>query len=157
MTWNNLDRHALSVLACIMVVSTEARSQKVVADVSAAEVAVLLRSNRGAGAAAAVLSRANGPQSQKKMDEIADTLVAIAVGLDGDDLETGIARAIAAGTLARAGLGHTGIAEKERAIPYAGATPRLMRIVETPNDVGIRASSLKALAALQHTKSCDRS
>lgn len=148
MTWVISALRTAAVLGLTGFSAAEVRAQRVSSDPSPAEVASLLRTSGDPGAALSVLTQARGAQAQKKMDEIADTLVAIAISLPGSDQRSTSTRAIAQATLLQAGLGMTGIVGIDRGIPYSGATDRLMRLVETAQDVGIRGASLFALTQL---------
>lgn len=52
----------------------------------------------------------------------------------------------------RPGHGRTGIVGVEKAVPYNGAATRLMRLVETAEDIGIRGVALRALVGLPNGK-----
>jgi hypothetical protein len=115
---------------------------------TAAEIAQSLRARGGAPGALAVLTQARGDRPRSLLDEIADTLVAIAAGLPGDDSQARETRRQAVKTLAAAGRGKNGIVGVARAVKYPGAEARLMTLVATATDVGIR---FMALAAVQMT------
>jgi len=123
----------------------EAQAQFSRPDPSAAKVAAALRAHGYAPSALVVLTQAHGPRPRRTLDDIADTLVAIAVSVSGDDLLSSRARKEAVHLLAAAGVGHSGIVGVDRAIPYSGAVVRLMRIVETAGDVGVRGMALASL------------
>jgi len=111
-------------------------------------VAASLRKNGSVPGVTIVLTQARGPQSQQTMDEIADSLVVIAASFPGNDLRSAQTRLAAQGALLRAGKGTSGIVGSDRAVPYSGAAVRLMRLVETADDIGIRGASLRALTEL---------
>lgn len=90
--------------------------------------------------AAKFLAQELGPRSAAEVNELADSLVAVAVAVDPHGY-TG-----AEGTLATVALGLAGMSD--RAVPYAGAHNRLVRIVEEGSDVGVRASALRELLRL---------
>jgi hypothetical protein len=127
-------------VAVALVAGSELRSQTVSPDSSAVEVAASLRRDGHAGKALLVLTQAGGRQPQQVMDEVADTLVAIAVSFPGNDASGASTRAVAQTTLLRAAKGESGAvgAGIGRGIPYAGAADRFIRIAETAQDVGIR-------------------
>jgi hypothetical protein len=143
-----IHRGTAIVIVVALVATSELRSQAVSREPNAAEVAALLRSRGDAGGALAVLTQVRGPQPQQNMDEIADSLVAIAVGFPGMDHRGVVTRAAAKETLLLAGLGYNGLVGIDRAVPYAGAADRLMIIAETSNDVGIRSGALRGLTLL---------
>lgn len=143
------NRHeAILALVLAVVATSEGRSQTINREPNATEVAASLRTKGHVGGARAVLSQARGPKSQQQLDEIADTLVAIAAGFPGDDLRGGSTRLAALTTLVLAGQGDNGIVGLDRAVPYAGAAARLMLLAETAQDVGIRGGALSGLLAL---------
>jgi hypothetical protein len=137
-------------VAVALVAGSELRSQTVSPDSSAVEVAASLRRDGHAGKALLVLTQAGGRQPQQVMDEVADTLVAIAVSFPGNDASGASTRAVAQTTLLRAAKGESGAvgAGIGRGIPYAGAADRFIRIAETAQDVGIRGAALWALTQL---------
>lgn len=96
---------------------------------SAAEVAGLLRKQGVAGQALQVLTQTAGPQSTVVMNAIADTLVAIATTLPGDDVRGAQTRMKATETLMLAGIGRGGV-------PFEGAARRLFQIAEKRNSAG---------------------
>jgi len=115
---------------------------------NAVEVAARLRKSGQAGGAVAVLSQARGPEAAKKMDDIADSLVAIAVGFPGQDARGARTRGAALNALVLAGIGSSGVVGTSHGIPYRGAAERLKRISEAAEDVGIRATALLDLTKL---------
>jgi hypothetical protein len=82
------------------------------------------------------------------MDEIADSLVAIAVSFPGKDPRSASTRERALTALLSAGMGASGVFGIERGVPYVGAADRLMQMVETAEDVGIRVAALEGLTRL---------
>jgi len=132
---------ASALLGLTLVSASEVRSQAVSFDPSPAEVASFLRSRGQAGPALAVLTQLRARQSQKKMDEVADSLAAIAIGFPGTGYQPRLTRMNAQIALLESGMGRTGI-------PYSGASDRLMRIVEESQDIGVRASALFGLMEL---------
>lgn len=128
--------------------TTDLYAQAINREPNAAEVAALLRGQGHAGGAVAVLTQAYSLQPRQKMDEIADSLVAIAVGFPGDDLRGARTRGAALSTLSLAGIGTREVTGMDRAVPYTGAADRFMRIAETAQDVGISGGALRALTEL---------
>lgn len=122
-------------------------SQTVRSEPTAAVVASLLRTQAHAGAALSVLRQAHGAVPKQSLDEIADSLVAIAATFPGMDLRGVQTRNAALTTLLLAGRGGV-----DDAVPYAGAVERLMRIAQTAQDAGIQASALRGLTQLQETR-----
>ncbi|MDP1860704.1 MAG: hypothetical protein Q8K82_18655 [Gemmatimonadaceae bacterium] len=142
-------RHGATIAVVVALVATsELRSQTVSREPNAAEVATLLRGHGHATGALAVLTQARGRQPQQKMDEIADSLVAIAVSFPGMDLRGAQTRGAAQATILLAGMGSSGIVGIDHAVPYVGAADRLMRIAETAEDVGMRGGALSGLTQL---------
>lgn len=135
-------------LAITLAVTPAAVAQAIDVEPTASEVANLLRTRGHAGTARAVLTQAYGPKSSQAMDEIADTLTAIAGEYPGKDEHSASIRRAALSTLLLAGLGHTGIVGRDRASPYPGAAKRLMLLTETADDVGIRGASIDGLLQL---------
>ena len=125
-------------------VAFSAQAQRITPDPSAAEVGTLLRSRGKPGQALAVLTQARQPQSKARLDEMADTLTAIAIGFKGDDTLATSARMAAVTTLLTAGSGTSG-SKRHSVIPYDGAADRLMRIVDSAQTTGTRAAALYAL------------
>lgn len=130
---------------------------------TAAEIAQSLRTRGGAPDARAVLTQARGDRPRALLDEIADTLVAIAGGLPGEDFQASATRREAVHILAAAGRGNNGIVGVARAVKYPGAEARLMTLVATASDVGIRFMALAAVQMLverarfvQHLESAAR-
>lgn len=80
------------------------------------------------------------------MDEIADTLAAIAIERSVDDVANARARSAAMGLLHRAGLGESGLPGDVRGTPYSGAAQRLRRIADSSAYVAARAGALKRLS-----------
>jgi hypothetical protein len=136
------------IIVAALVGVTSVHGQPMSREPTAAEVATLLRTRGHAGAAQAVLTQAYSVQPQQKMDEIADTLVVIAATFPGDDFRGAHTRGAALITLLLAGQGSSGIVGINRAVPYAGAVDRLIRIAETAQDVGISGQALDALTKL---------
>jgi hypothetical protein len=88
------------------------------------------------------------------MDEIADTLVAIATTFPGNDFRANATRMEALQSLSGAGRGENGIVGQNRALPYGGAMSRLVRIAETAQEGGIRAAALAGLRFLPNRAGC---
>jgi len=97
------------------------------------------------------LTQANGSQSREQLDEVADTLTVIAIGLPGNSALTKSARVSAVTSLLLAGTAKTGIASRADGVPYEGAAERLRRIVESGRHEGVRS------LALLHLNELDRS
>lgn len=135
-------------LSAVVFTSSDLRSQKPSANPSGAEVAALLRTHGHAGWAVSVLAQTRGPQTPQKLDEIADSLVAIAVGFPGMDFRGVTTRSAAQVALLSAGKGESGVVGTGGATPYTGAADRLMRIAEDGGDVGVRAAALWSLTQL---------
>lgn len=117
-------------------------------DPTAAQVATLLRIKGHPGQARALLTQARGPRTPREMDEVADTLLAIAATFPGNEYRSASTRTSALSALVDAGRGSSGIDDGSAGIPYAGAAARLMRLAETAQDVGIRAAALTGLVWL---------
>lgn len=113
---------------------------------SAADVARSLRTRASRGFALVVLTQALGSRPRHVMDEIADTLLAIAM-TPGTDPLIYSARSEAVNALTEAGVGYTGISGQTYAIPYSGAVTRLVRIAQATQDMGLRAAALVGLLA----------
>jgi hypothetical protein len=141
MTWTTSHRWASGLLGLTLVSASEVRCQALSSDPTPAEVAAFLRSRGQAGPAIAVLTQLRVRQSEKKMDDVADSLAAIAIGFPGTGYQPKRTRMNAQIALLEAGMGRTGI-------PYSGARDRLMRIVEESQDIGVRASALFGLMEL---------
>src|SRR5690349_8263075 len=112
------------VIGLATVAASDMKSQAASKTTNAAEVAARLRTRGDYGFALAVLTQARGPESRRKMDDMGDSLVAIATGLRGDDQTATATRAAAQAALMLAGMGETGIVGGERGTPYAGASDR---------------------------------
>lgn len=115
---------------------------------TAAKVADALRTAGHSAGAVNVLTQARGPRPAQLLDDIADTLVAVATSPSSDDLRGAKMRLAAVDALMLAGRGSTLIDDGSGGVRYVGAAPRLMRLAETAPDVGIRAAALSALMAL---------
>src|SRR5262245_1573817 len=125
-------RHtAAVVVVAAFFLCSELCAQMTGPSLRAADVAASLRKNGSVKGVAIVLTQARGPQSQQTMDEIADSLVAIAASFPGNDLRSAQTRLAATLALVQAGKGTSGIVGSDRAVPYSGASVRLMRLVET--------------------------
>jgi hypothetical protein len=126
-------------------VASEARAQAKRVDPTAADVAVALRANGRYLGALSALTQARGPKSQRELDEIADTLVAIAATYrSSDEYRAVVTRTTALISLTDAGIGRTDIVGVEVGVPYAGTTPRLMRLAETAEDISSGAGHYEA-------------
>jgi hypothetical protein len=121
---------------------------------TAATVAQALRFKGHARGGRAALTQAYGPRPQAALDAIADSMVAIATTLQGGDVRAHAIRTAALNALAAAGMGDNGIVGSQRAIPYAGASARLIRIAEEAADVGIRAAALNSLKFQPNQPAC---
>lgn len=120
-------------------------------DTDASTVAATLRAEGHAGTAFHVLTQAYAPQSRAKMDEIADTLLLIAIGFPGTDIVAHRTRTSAARTLISAAATDTRPVtgtDGRRRTPYPGAVDRLIKLVENSPDVGHQASALRALGKI---------
>lgn len=111
---------------------------------TAADVARSLRTRASPGFARMVLTQALGARERRVMDEIADTLVAIALTPGTDELIFSV-RSEAVSALTEAGVGYTGIVDRADAVPYAGAASRLVRIAQAAQDPDVRAQALRGL------------
>lgn len=123
-------------------------------DTEASTVAAMLRTKGHPGQAIHVLTQAYAPHPREKMDEIADTLLSIAVGFQGTDIVAHRTRTAAAHTLMRAATIDTTPASGSggrRPIPYPGAAERLILLAENSSDVGHQASALRSLQSLMDT------
>jgi hypothetical protein len=140
-------RATIAVVVTLLA-TTDLRSQTVSRDPGAAEVAASLRGHGHASGALWVLTQAFRPQPRQKMDEIADSLVAIAVSFPGMDLRSVQTRGAAQSTLLLAGKGEGGTMGTRSAVPYVGAADRLMLMAGTAQDVGIRGAALQSLTEL---------
>ena len=145
MRYTNAGPKAILLLVLSGVGASEGQSQRSRLEPSAAEVAVSLRTKGHAGAARTVLTQALRPKSPQELDEIADTLAAIAATFPGNDARGSATRMEALLSLSFAGQGDNGIVGVAHAVPYGGAAARLMRIAQTAQDVGIRAAALATL------------
>lgn len=117
----------------------------------AAAVARSLRTGGDDARALPFLTQARGAQSRSAMDEVADSLAAIAITASRDDLIHTRARAVAISTLHLAAKGEPGVAGVTRGISYAGAAERLQRIVETSHYLNARQLALKRLSEVNPT------
>jgi len=117
----------------------------------ASRVARSIRTDGNDGRALPILTQARKPESRALMDEIADTLAAIAIERSVDDVANTRARAQAIGFLHLAGLGESGLPEGVRGTPYTGAASRLRRIVESSHYVDVRQLALKRLSNLDRS------
>jgi len=146
-------RWAVVLLTTATAVASEGRAQAKGVDPTAAEVAVALRDNGRYQGAVSALTQARGPRSQQELDEIADTLVAIAASFRSSDESRGVVtRTTALTSLVDAGLGRTDIVGVEKGVPYSGAATRLMRLAETAEDISIRGGALRGLVRLPNGK-----
>ena len=109
------------------------------------KIAHSLRTRGGAPGARAVVIQARGDRPRVLLDEIADSLVAIAAGLPGDDSQARETRREAVKILTAAGGGNHGIVGDARAARYPGAEVRLVTLVATATDVGIRFVALASV------------
>jgi hypothetical protein len=141
-------RWAGLALSAALLAASSSEAQPRGREPSAADVAASLRAKGHASNARAVLTQARGSRSRQVMDEIADTLVAFAIGFPGSDRRNATIRNAALLELTDAGVGESGVPGVDTAIPYAGAAERIMRIAETAQDVGIRGGALWAVTQL---------
>src|SRR5687768_10773756 len=144
---------ALSSVAGSTVLGAQAPANPRVArmDTEASTVAAELRTKGNPGPALYVLTQAYAPQPREKMDEIADTLLSIAVGLPGTDTVAHRTRTSAARTLMAAASIDTMPAydsDGRRPNPYPGGVDRLMKLVENSPDVGHQGSALRELQGI---------
>jgi hypothetical protein len=105
---------------------------------SAPEVASELRRLRPVRNVREALTQSFGTRSAQTLDELADTLVAIATTLQGNGERHGDVRFNALFLLAATSRVEPG----EGAIAYRGAQVRVARIAETAEDVGIRGAAV---------------
>ena len=132
----------LAVTCALLAVPLSASAQSIASlemspHPSSAQVARLLRERHTVGQALGVLTQRKERRQLVELDELADTLTAVAVSkLPSDTLRN--ARLAATACLRDAGIGTDGT-------PYAGAAARLLRIAESATDVGIRAVAMRAL------------
>ncbi len=146
---NQSGRTLFAFVSAAILLSPAVRAQTVAVEPqSGAEVAASLRRYGHAGGALAVLTQTRKPQARQTMDDIADSLVAIAATLPGNDSRASATRTAARTILKHAGMGVSGVVGIERGTPYAGASIRLMRLAETAEDIGIRGGALQALSEL---------
>ena len=117
----------------------------------AAQIARSVRTSGNDGRALPILTQARRSERRALMDEIADTLAAIAINPSVNDLANARARSVAIGILFQSGKGNTGLADDVPGTPYSGATSRLRRIVELSSYVENRQVALKRLASLDHS------
>lgn len=103
--------------------ATELQAQRSHRDPSASEIATLLRTKGWAAEARDILTQVRGPRPRSTLDEIADTLAAVAIAHPGSGVDAERVRGTAVQTLMHAGRGNGGV-------PYPGAAERLLRIVE---------------------------
>ncbi len=107
---------------------------------NAARIAAQIRTVPDDSSAVAVLRQRRGARSAQQLDEIGDSLVAIAIASAPAD--TAMYKTHQA---ALDGLMHAGSSDGPGA-PYRGAADRLLRIAENTADVGIRGSAISALS-----------
>ncbi len=117
----------------------------------ASRIARSIRTDGNDGRALPILTQARKPESRALMDEIADTLTAIAIEPSVDDVANTRARSVAIGFLHLAGLGESGLPGDVRGTPYSGAAKRLRRIAESSSYVDARAGALKRLSNLDRS------
>jgi hypothetical protein len=117
----------------------------------ASRVARSIRTNGNDGRALPILTQARKPESRTLMDEIADTLAAIAMEPSVDDVANTRARSQAISILHLAGLGESGLPGGVPGIPYSGAASRLRRIVESSYYLDVRQLALKRLSNLDRS------
>ena len=86
------------------------------------------------------LAQELGPRSARALDELADSLVAIATSFQPDDASP-FEATMAASTLGTASLPF-------RSVPDTGAFERLIRVYHEAPDVGIRGGALRSLVKL---------
>lgn len=127
-----------------------ARSSQTTVSV-ASLIARSLRTDGNDSRALPLLTQARQSERDVLLDEIADTLAAIAIERSVEDVAHARARAVAIGTLHLAGMGQHGLPGKTRGTPYAGAATRLRRIVELSYYVDARAGALKRLNSLDRS------
>lgn len=114
----------------------------------AAQIARSIRANGNDGRALPILTQAQRKESRALMDEIADTLAAIAIDPSPNDLASSRARAAALSFLFLAGDGHSGLPGEVPGIPYSGALQRLRRITDSSAYLEIRQAALMRLSSL---------
>lgn len=119
----------------------------------AALVARSIRTSGNDGRSLPILTQARGKERRELMDEIADTLVALAINPAEETLANSRARSVAISHLFLAGKGNTGLADEVPGIPYSGAAPRLRRIVESSAHDAVRSGALKRLSELDNSRS----
>lgn len=140
--------HVAIVVVLTLVAASESHSQDMRGQPTAAEIAALLRTHGTYGAAVSTLTQARSPQPRQMMDEIADTLLALAISFPGTDARAASTRGAAQSAIILAGMGSSGLVGADRATPYRGAATRLMQMAESAEDVGIRAAALWGLTQL---------
>lgn len=119
----------------------------------AALVARSIRSSGNDGRSLPILTQAKGKERRELMDEIADTLVALAINPAEETLANSRARSVAIAHLFLAGKGNTGLADEVRGVPYSGAALRLRRIVESSAHDAVRQGALMRLSELEDSRS----
>jgi hypothetical protein len=147
MTLTKLGGYALLILAHVVLQSRDAHAQRS----PAAEIAHSLRTKGDDGRALPILTQARGRQPQFVLDEIADTLAAIAIGLPGYTVQSVRARSNAVTSLYLAGMGEAGLPGAAHGVPYAGTSERLKRVSESSHDIGVRGTALQSLSDLNQT------
>lgn len=138
----------LAVFAALIVPAITLHAQSRQENPTVADVASALRTHRRYSEAVWVLTQAHGAQPRSKMDAVADTLVAIAVGFPGNTPQAIRVRAAAMTGLMLAATGNAG--GQTTGTPYPGAVERFMRIAQTA-EIGTRAVALQSLAKLPAT------
>jgi hypothetical protein len=108
----------LALTACAA--GTGLEGQQMDSQISATEIATLLRTERHGGPALRILTQVSGAQPRQRLDEIADTVAAVAItyGLRSDGESAHIAGA-ARDILLLSAVTREGV-------PYAGAGERLL-------------------------------
>lgn len=147
----------LSLLLFLLRRPDESRAQSSPTPSSSQSIAALvarsIRATGNDGRSLPILTQARGKERRELMDEIADTLVALAINPAVETLANSRTRSVAIGQLFQAGKGNTGLADEVPGIPYSGAAPRLRRIVESSAHVANRQVALKRLSELDDSRS----
>jgi hypothetical protein len=120
----------------------------------AAQIARSVRTSGNDGRALPILTQARRSERRALMDEIADTLTAIAINPSVNDLANARARSVAIGILFQSGKGNTGLADDVPGTPYSGATSRLRRIVDCRHISRIARSRQSDLLAWITLRQC---
>jgi hypothetical protein len=132
-----MQTYTATVLSCLsLCVVAELNAQRPALQ-PARQIAEDLRDMRGSAMAVRLLRQMDGPRSVAELDEIGDTLAAIAISSTGKGETNRYARTAATDALIMAAIGSGGTS-------YAGAAERLYRIARDSRD-GMNGGALAGL------------